>query len=523
MKIISGLIATLLIFSSVSTSHALQYQEVNVSINGEIQKFNQPAVIKDQTTLVPMRPIFQTLGARLEWDQATQTVTGTKGNIMIQLTVGKNVASVNGKKVTLSTSAQLLNGSTMVPLRFVSEALGGTVNWDSATSTAIIKSDPVTITETGANQEYKGVIAAGSHFTLVLTEEGQVYHFGNKIYGVSMFSKNYINTMPQIIPGIKDVVFLDAKWASAVAIKEDGTVWFWGDNRSIFDTSEDSVEPRQVQGLVNIKKVSIGNDFLVALDRDGNVWTLGLNYIGQLGNGDKIEEFISFDTFDLKKRVVPHKVGGLPTVLDIAAGDEHVVALAKDGTVWSWGANEDGQLGDGTTNARSYPLQVITFGNVIAVDAGYDYSMALTQNGEVWSWGENASGQIGDATPIDRENWNNVISTPSKTKELKEIVAISAGLNYALALDRHGDVWQWGDNEEGIMGRGELKEHGSRSVPKRVVEINEVISISAGMDHSLAIKQDGTIWAWGDNKQKEISPTNTVFFNQPVQLSLSVD
>jgi len=116
------------------------YQEIGVTIDGNTQTFEQPALLINGATMVPMRGVFQALGATIEWDQASQTVTGNKGDTIIKLTVGQNVAYVNGNKVSLATNAQIINGSTLVPLRFVSEALGATVSWDDVDYTAIISS-----------------------------------------------------------------------------------------------------------------------------------------------------------------------------------------------------------------------------------------------------------------------------------------------------------------------------------------------------------------------------------------------
>lgn len=126
--------------SRVAVASASQYQTANVSIDGKLQTFEQSALIINGNTMVPMRAIFEKLGATIKWDQATQTVTGTKGGTVIKLTIGKSVAYINNKGVTLSAEPQVINGSTLVPLRFVSEALGAKVAWDADTYTAIIAS-----------------------------------------------------------------------------------------------------------------------------------------------------------------------------------------------------------------------------------------------------------------------------------------------------------------------------------------------------------------------------------------------
>jgi hypothetical protein len=121
-------------------SMASEYPTVNVTIDGVLQNFEQSAVLKDGNTLVPLRGIFEKLGAEVKWDQDTQTVTATKGGTAIKLTIGQQSAFVNGKAVSLVAKAEILNGSTMVPLRFVSEALGADVQWDNVNTMAIITS-----------------------------------------------------------------------------------------------------------------------------------------------------------------------------------------------------------------------------------------------------------------------------------------------------------------------------------------------------------------------------------------------
>ncbi|MFS0726574.1 stalk domain-containing protein [Paenibacillus sp. 1P07SE] len=119
-------------------SSTVSSKAVHVVIDGSRRSFPQPAIIKDGRTLVPLRGIFEALGASVRWDQATQTVSATKENTTVILRIGQSTASVNGQTVTLAGRAEVIGGSTMVPLRFVSEALGANVHWDARTSTAII-------------------------------------------------------------------------------------------------------------------------------------------------------------------------------------------------------------------------------------------------------------------------------------------------------------------------------------------------------------------------------------------------
>ncbi|MEC1717788.1 copper amine oxidase N-terminal domain-containing protein [Schinkia azotoformans] len=133
--VLSGNVA----FASDLSENAEAASEAQVEIDGNLVSFSQPAVVKNGSTLVPLRGIFEALGAKVDWNQATQTVTGTKGDLTVKLTIGQKTAYVNGKAVQLAEPAQILNGSTMVPLRFIGESLGSKVSWNGTTQTAIIQ------------------------------------------------------------------------------------------------------------------------------------------------------------------------------------------------------------------------------------------------------------------------------------------------------------------------------------------------------------------------------------------------
>jgi len=148
--------------AAAHSASSTSYQEAKVTINGKLQTFDQSALIIGGSTMVPMRAIFERLGAKIEWDQSTQTVTGTKGSTIIKLTIGQINAYVNGSKITLAAKAQVINGSTLVPLRFVSEALGAKVDWNAKTSTATIISQGAE--KPGASQIVNGIkVQYGKH------------------------------------------------------------------------------------------------------------------------------------------------------------------------------------------------------------------------------------------------------------------------------------------------------------------------------------------------------------------------
>jgi len=190
----------------------------------------------------------------------------------------------------------------------------------------------------------------------------------------------------------------------------------------------------------------------------------------------------------------------------VSAGNAYTLALKSDGTVWSWGSNTQGQLGDGTTTMRSTPVQVQIPGKVISIAAGHTHAVALKENGTVWSWGSNAFGQLGDGTTTNR-------STPGQVQNLNNIIAITAGNGFAVALRNDGIVFALGLG--GQLGNGTTT--GSR-IPVQVQNISNITAISAGDEHTLAMRSDGTIWAWGRNAGGQLGDGTTTRRLIPVQV-----
>jgi len=289
----------------------------------------------------------------------------------------------------------------------------------------------------------------------------------------------------------------------------DGTVTkSWGANgygQLGIGNKLNKTTPVDVAGTPNYSAVSIGGAHSVGLDtaNGGNVWTWGLNSAGQLGDGT------------LVTKTSPVQVTSLTGVKAIAAGGKHTLVIASDDTVRAWGYNASGQLGDGTLTTRSSPVQVLTsvggpaLTGVTAIAAGGDFSLALKSDGTVWAWGNNGKGQLGNNTFVTSKVPDQVVmlnpSDASKTLPLTGITAIAAGGSHALALKDDGTVYAWGYNEFGQLGDGTITSSstavavvGTGPVTKDAPDNKIATAISAGLDHSLAII-DGTVKSWGYN------------------------
>ncbi|MBD0378572.1 RCC1 domain-containing protein [Paenibacillus sedimenti] len=169
--------------------------------------------------------------------------------------------------------------------------------------------------------------------------------------------------------------------------------------------------------------------------------------------------------------------------------------LKNDGTVWATGNNYKGHLGDGTTTGRNIPVKVLGLDSIVAISARGDHALALKSDGTVWTWGSNVHGAgLGDGT-------NTQSATPVKVANLNSVVAIDAGGAHNLALKSDGTVWAWGYNGHGQLGDGTYTH---RSTPIQVPGLSSVKNIAAGKYHSFALKEDGTLWAWGSNNYKQL-------------------
>jgi alpha-tubulin suppressor-like RCC1 family protein len=211
----------------------------------------------------------------------------------------------------------------------------------------------------------------------------------------------------------------------------------------------------------------------------------------------------------------------------VDAGGTHTVALKTTGMVWTWGGNESGQLGDGTTTRRLAPVQVNGLTGITAIAAGTDHTLALKEDGTVWAWGENSFGQLGDGTKTDA-------LFPVQVSGLTDVIAIAGGRNHSIALverfvgsSRVSEVWTWGDNSSGQLGIGsstgpELCGDPPLTAPCSTIPVEVgglpdpltptafLISVAAGAFHSVALTDaltDGKVWIWGDNRHRQFDNT----------------
>ncbi len=288
--------------------------------------------------------------------------------------------------------------------------------------------------------------------------------------------------VPKQVRGLSGVVAMAGGWGHTAVLEADGTVWIWGKD-SLGEFGDGSKADRPVPMLLRIptadrlSALAAGSDRTLVVTAAGSVWSWGRNDFGHVGEERTI------------RYLPPLQVGGLSYVVAVATCNQSNLALRKDGSVWAWGDNEGGQLGDGSTTDRLEPVQVRGLTEVTAISMGTKFSLALRGNGGVWAWGTNANGRLGDGTADDRR-------TPVRVVDLSGVVAIAAGSHHSVALKRDGTVWGWGRNSYGELGDGTATEPRK---PVQVRGLSGVVAIVAGAQHTFALKGDGTVWAWGQN------------------------
>jgi alpha-tubulin suppressor-like RCC1 family protein len=184
---------------------------------------------------------------------------------------------------------------------------------------------------------------------------------------------------------------------------------------------------------------------------------------------------------------LPVLVSGLTGIVAVAAHEGNSYALKNDGTLWAWGSNINGQVGDGTNTMRTTPVQVLT--GVAKVVAGHKHAVALKINGTVWTWGLNSTGQLGDGTTTNR---NSPVQVTGLTGTY---IDIAAGSTHSVALKSDGTVWAWGFNLFKQLGDGTINQ---RNSPVQAINLSGISAIASEWNHNLAIK-GGSLWAWGYN------------------------
>ncbi|MBS4042710.1 MAG: PKD domain-containing protein [Chitinophagaceae bacterium] len=197
----------------------------------------------------------------------------------------------------------------------------------------------------------------------------------------------------------------------------------------------------------------------------------------------------------------------------LASGTQHTLAIKSDGSLWAWGLNNFGQLGDGTSANKNTPQQIGNAYNWLSVSAGYYFSIGLKTDGTIWAWGRNDYGQLGNGT-------NTNSNVPIQVGSASNWAKLAAGSFHSLAIKTDGTLWAWGANNHGQLGNGTTT---NSNVPIQIGTATNWQSVSGGYQHTMAIKTNGTLWAFGRNEYKSLGNGSTAGSTTPIQIGISTN
>jgi alpha-tubulin suppressor-like RCC1 family protein len=371
----------------------------------------------------------------------------------------------------------------------------------------------------------------GSNFQLLTSIGSNITSYSNT--SVSPFTTYYYRVMAFNTIGdrsgysnVVNAIFIPA-WlavaagsAHSIALTTEGNIYTWGANApgqlGLGDNNNRLIPTEVVSdsnGNVfdNISAIAASFYSTIILRRDGTIWTCGNNDYGQLGLGD------------YKSANTPFPIIGVDSDwFKIAAGGFHTLALKTIGTIWVWGWNGAGQLGLGDGIERVTPTQLGTLSDWFSITAGYGHTLSIKTNGTLWAWGYNWSGELGLGNSPSR-------NTPTQIGSLSDWSVIAASGVYgsinegfSIAIKTNRTLWSWGDNQNAQLGQGNT-DYKWRLPPRQIGTESNWSIISAGGYHTIAQKTNGTLWGWGSNEFGQLGLGDNTQRSTPSQIGTDSD
>ncbi len=369
-------------------------------------------------------------------------------------------------------------------------------------------------------------VSSGRNHSMILKTDDTLWAVGNNQYGQlgNGNSGSNVKVANMVQVKIAKVASVSVGYEYTMIVKKDGTLWTFGQNEygQLGDGSSTN-RPTLVQAkIADVDQVSSGSTHTMILKNNDMLWGVGNNFFGQLGDG-------TGTTGVIKKNPVQVKIGSGQPMIEIdqvSAGGGHTMILKRDETLWAVGLNHKGQLGDGTTTGKKWPVQVMELPeggstrpmtNVKQVSSGGAYTMILKRDDTLWAVGLNNDGQLGDGKTADKLNPEQVMI---------EVAQVSAGISHTMVLLKNGELWAFGKNNKGQLGNGSTA---NSLDPVQVMEIpagdgvpqpmTDVAQISAGNEHTMIVKTNGTLWGTGYNGYGQLGDGKTADKLNPEQIT----
>jgi alpha-tubulin suppressor-like RCC1 family protein len=346
-------------------------------------------------------------------------------------------------------------------------------------------------------------VSAGALSTAALKTDGTVW-----VWGYDWFP-DLAPHLPTLLPQWRTAPALVASsnhWSTlaaesndVIAIRHDGTLWGWGWNTD-GELGDNTVDAHPVAGQIGTdtdwQAVFGGENASFAIKQNGTLWSWGADSDGQLAR----------DT----NPFVPGQVGTDADWETVSGSRDHTVALKTDGTLWAWGNGLDGQLGTSHADFAWTPEQVGADTDWKTVAASDQFTLAVKNDGTLWAWGDNGHGQLGQGSV------GGTALSPEQVGTDTNWSTVAARGNHVLALKTDGTLWAWGDNSDGALGDG--TSGSDQSSPEQIGTGTTWSAIAPGTGHTIALQDDGTLWAWGDNTYGELGDGTTVSHDSPEQI-----
>ena len=329
---------------------------------------------------------------------------------------------------------------------------------------------------------------------IALDVDGTIWEWGNNNaaqLGLGTYNYEHKNTPFQLgtANDWKDVI---SSFRSTMAQKNDGSIWAWGHGPTgqFANVPTDNLGYIYVPTLIGVPPYNrVFNTYVnsYGIKSDGSIWAWGNNADGQVGNGG----------VDINGISVPTQIGTDNNWHSVVGGVYYIIALKNNGTLWAWGAN-GGLFGNGTTQDSHTPTQIGTDNDWKEISTNINHTLALKTNGTLWGWGYNEFGQIGDGTTVNR-------LVPVQIGSENNWRQAEASQENSFAIKNDGSLWAWGKNTGGLLADGTSQ---MRISPIRIGTSNDWKDIQCGVGHCVARKQDNSVWTWGYNLYGQLGNGN---------------
>lgn len=345
------------------------------------------------------------------------------------------------------------------------------------------------------SQCYTSISTKGFH-NVAISSDGSIWSWGRNNYNQIGNNSNLTQYSPIQITTDLDWIMISLGTWNSTAIKNDGSAWYWGWNYYGTAGLPNTPIPLQITGIGNGNLITTGLNNTAVIKSDGTLWIWGWNEYGTIGDGTN------------NSSSSPIQVGTDTNWKYVSIGDQHISAIKTDGSLWAWGRNNSGQIGNNIFGEQTTPLRIGTANDWEKSYSGYASNLAIKTDGSLWAWGWNAYGQLGDGTSTNR-------TTPIQIGSDTDWVDIAI-TTHSLAIKSNGTLWAWGYNNYGKLGLGSTANQ--IVIPTQVGSDSDWMKAIPGFEHTIALKDNGTLWAWGHNDVGQLGDGTNIDKTTPIQI-----